>query len=203
MIGYLRGRLRSAQPELVIVDVGGVGYEVHVPLSTWYEIEALAASDENAEVELVIHTHVRDDALQLYGFASDRERQLFLRLIAVSGIGPRLAQTILSGMPPGDFVAALGRGDVRALTTIPGVGKKTAERMVLELKDKVRDLAGPDQPKAARGAEDDLVAALVNLGYKASAAEKAVSSVERDEDDFESKAFAEKLRLALRKLSRV
>ena len=109
MIGYLRGRLRSAQPELVIVDVGGVGYEVHVPLSTWYEIEALGLEAQgDAEVELVIHTHVREDALQLFGFASDRERQLFLRLIAVSGIGPRLAQTILSGMAPGDFVAALG-----------------------------------------------------------------------------------------------
>ena len=200
MIGYLRGRLRSAQPELVILDVGGVGYEVHVPLSTWYEIEA---QGKDADVELVIHTHVREDALQLFGFASDRERQLFLRLIAVSGIGPRLAQTILSGMAPGDFVAALGRGDVMALTTIPGVGKKTAERMVLELKDKVRDLAGPDQPRTARPAEDDLVAALVNLGYKAAMAQKALSSVEAETDDFEAKAFAEKLRLALRKLSRV
>lgn len=202
MIGYLRGRLRSAQPELVIIDIAGVGYEVHVPLSTWYEIEALGQSAD-AEVELVIHTHVREDALQLFGFATDRERQLFLRLIAVSGIGPRLAQTILSGMAPGDFVAALGRGDVRALTSIPGVGKKTAERMVLELKDKVRDLAGPDQPKPAQAAENDLVAALVNLGYRASAAETAVSSVERDQDDFESIPFADKLRLALRKLSRV
>ena len=200
MIGYLRGRLRSAQPELVIVDVGGVGYEVHVPLSTWYEIEA---QGRDVDVELVIHTHVREDALQLFGFASDRERQLFLRLIGVSGIGPRLAQTILSGMAPGDFVSALGRGDVKALTTIPGVGKKTAERMVLELKDKVRDLAGPDQSKPARPAENDLVAALVNLGYKASAAEKAVSAVEQEENDFEAKPFAEKLRLALRKLSRV
>ncbi|MDA8020986.1 MAG: Holliday junction branch migration protein RuvA [Thermoanaerobaculia bacterium] len=201
MIGYLRGRLRSAQPELVIIDVGGVGYEVHVSLSTWYEIEALDAS---AEVELVIHTHVREDALQLFGFASDRERQLFLRLVAVSGIGPRLAQTILSGMAPGDFVAALGRGDVRALTSIPGVGKKTAERMVLELKDKVRDLGGTEDARVvAKPSQDELLAALVNLGYKSSAAETAISRVESDTDDFESKPFADKLRLVLRRLSRV
>lgn len=198
MIGYLRGRLRRAQPELVIVDVGGVGYEVHVPLSTWYELEG---QGENAEVELIVHTHVREDALQLFGFATDRERQLFLRLIAVSGIGPRLAQTILSGMAPGDFVAALTRGDVKALTTIPGVGKKTAERMVLELKEKVRDLAGPDAGRPAPAPEEDLVAALVNLGYRPADAEKAVSAVEAEADD--DLHFPAKLKAALRKLSRV
>lgn len=204
MIGYLRGRLRpgaapAAHSQVAIVDVGGVGYEVHVPLSTWYELEA---AGDGAEVELRIHTHVRDDALVLFGFVSERERELFLRLIQVSGIGPKLAQTILSGMDPGDFVAALARGDAKALTSIPGVGKKTAERMVLELKDQVQDLAGASDtttsaPAAAEG--DDLTAALVNLGYKEKHAARAVAAVEKDMADAD---FPARLKAALRRLSR-
>lgn len=208
MIGYLRGRLRpgaaeSGQSQVAVVDVGGVGYEVHVPLSTWYELEAeIARAGDGVEVELRIYTHVRDDAIQLFGFASERERQLFLRLIQVSGIGPKLAQTILSGMDPGDLVSALARSDAKALTSIPGVGKKTAERMVLELKDSVQDLRGAAEPAGAPppDADEELVAALVNLGYKEKHAVRAVAAVEeetRDED------VPTRLKAALRRLSRI
>lgn len=197
MIGFLRGRIHRADPDRVILDVGGVGYEVHVPVSTYYELEKAG----DGEVSLSIHTHVREDALQLFGFWTHREKQLFLRLIAVSGIGPRLAQTILSGMPPSELVDALVQADLRRLNKIPGVGKKTAERMVLELRDKVRDLVGTEPgPAPARAQDDDLVAALANLGYKRADAEKAVARVERDSPDA---PFADKLRLSLRILSKV
>ena len=132
MIAFLRGRVHDKQPNRVIVDVGGVGYDVHVPLSTFYNL-----GDEGAEVSLRVHTHVREDALQLYGFLTELERQLFERLIAISGIGPKLAIVVLSGMEPRDLVAAVQRADVARLTTIPGIGKKTAERIVLELKDRL------------------------------------------------------------------
>lgn len=198
MIGFLCGRIHRADPDRVILDVGGVGYEVHVPVSTYYELEK-AGQDE---VRLSIHTHVREDALQLFGFWTHREKQLFLRLIGVSGIGPRLAQTILSGMPPNELVDALLQADLRRLNKIPGVGKKTAERMVLELRDKVRDLAGAAEPgpAPARAQDDDLVAALANLGYKRAEAEKVVARVERENPDA---PFADKLRLSLRSLSKV
>lgn len=211
MIGYLRGRLRpgaapSGQTQVAVVDVGGVGYEVHVPLSTWYDLEAkMHGEEDGAEVELRIHTHVRDDAIQLFGFASERERELFLRLIQVAGIGPKLAQTILSGMEPGDLVSALARADSKALTSIPGVGKKTAERMVLEMKDKVEDLAAGTESagRPPPSADDDLVAALVNLGYKEKHAARAVAAVE-DElgDQADDAEFPAKLKAALRRLSR-
>ena len=136
MIGHLKGSLLEASPDLVLLDVGGVGYEVRIPLSTYYEVQKLPPG---ATASLFIHTHVREDALALFGFWTERERRLFLKLIAVSGIGPKLAQTVLSGMSPDDLVAALARRDVRALSTIPGVGKKTAERMIVELKDKVQE----------------------------------------------------------------
>ena len=198
MIGHLKGSLLEAYPDLVLLDVGGVGYEVRIPLSTYYEVQKLPPG---ATASLFIHTHVREDALALFGFWTERERRLFLKLIAVSGIGPRLAQTVLSGMPPDDLVAALSRRDVRALSTIPGVGKKTAERMIVELKDKVGDLAAAEAAaRPAMAAENDLVLALVHLGYKHTAAERAVVRVARELPEAE---FAEQLKASLKILSRV
>jgi Holliday junction DNA helicase RuvA len=195
LIGYLQGNLIGATPERLLLDVHGVGYEVHVPLSTWYEIER--RPDE--AVRLFIHTHLREDGIALFGFWTEREKLLFERLIAVSGIGPRLAQVILSGMPPDDLLGAIASGDVGRLTTIPGVGRKTAERMVLELKDKMRELAAELPEKAAPPADQDVVSALVNLGYKASLAERAVADTRRDRPDA---AFHELLRASLNRLSR-
>ncbi len=196
MIGYLRGTLLSTAPSRVLVDVQGVGYEVNIPLSTCYEVQKLPAADVAA---FHIHTHVRDDVLALFGFWTERERRLFERLIAVTGIGPKLAQTVLSGMQPDDLIAALAAGDVRRLNTIPGVGKKTAERMILELRDKVQDLA-VELPAAPAVADSDLVQALVGLGYKPAAAQRAVGRVAREQPDA---AFADQLKASLRFLSGV
>ena len=201
MIGWLAGKVVQAAPDRLILDVGGVGYQVAIPLSTYYELQKV---DAGATVRLYIHTHVREDALALYGFWTERERELFERLIAVSGIGPRLAQVVLSGMAPDELIAALAAGDVARLVRIPGVGKKTAERMVVELRDKLQALAA--QLPAARataasgGSDNDLVAALVNLGYKPSLAEGAVGAARKEAPEA---AFHELLRLALRRLSRV
>ena len=145
MIAFLRGRVLDKQPNRIIVDVHGVGYEVHVPLSTYYDI-----GDEGADVALRVHTHVREDALQLYGFLTALERQLFERLIGISGIGPKLAIAVLSGIETRELVAAVQRADVARLTGIPGIGKKTAERIVLELKDRLAQLAVPAGVDAAR-----------------------------------------------------
>jgi Holliday junction DNA helicase RuvA len=145
MIAFLRGRVADKQPNRVTVDVQGVGYDVHVPLSTFYEI-----GDEGADVALRIHTHVREDALQLFGFLTDLERQLFERLIGISGIGPKLAIAVLSGMDPRELLAAVQRGDVARLTGIPGIGKKTAERIVLELRDRLAQIAAPAAAGARR-----------------------------------------------------
>jgi Holliday junction DNA helicase RuvA len=177
VIAFLRGRVAEKQPNKVIVDVQGVGYDVYVPLSTYYQI-----GDEGADVALRIYTHVREDALQLYGFVSDVERQLFERLIGISGIGPKLAIAVLSGMEPHDLVTAVQRGDVARLTGIPGVGKKTAERIVLELKDRLAQMAAPAAaggPAASVGPErlrTDLLSALQNLGYHRPQAEKAIDT---------------------------
>src|SRR5688572_15735253 len=138
MIAFLRGRILDKQPNLLIVDVQGVGYHVNVPLSTFYDV-----GDIGAEVALRISTHVREDALQLYGFLTDLEQQLFERLIAISGIGPKLAVAVLSGIEPRELVTAIQRADVARLTGIPGIGRKTAERMVLELKDRLAQIAVP------------------------------------------------------------
>lgn len=201
MIGWLSGKVVQAVPDRLILDVGGVGYLVAIPLSTYYELQK---ADPGATIRLYIHTHVREDALALYGFWSEREKELFERLIAVSGIGPRLAQVVLSGMAPDELIAALAAGDVARLVRIPGVGKKTAERMVVELRDKLQTWAA--QLPAARatagsaGSDTDLVAALVNLGYKPSLAEGAVGAARKEAPEA---AFHELLRLALRRLSRV
>src|SRR4051812_45612248 len=195
MIGYLQGQLLRATPERLLLDVQGVGYEVHVPLSTWYEIE----KRREETIRLFIHTHLREDGIALFGFWTEREKLLFERLIAVSGIGPRLARVILSGMAPDDLLSAIAGGDVGRLSTIPGVGKKTAERMVLELKDKMRELAAELPETTAPPAGQDVVSALVNLGYKASLAERAVAEARRDRPDA---AFHELLRSSLNRLSR-
>ena len=198
MIGYLQGKLLRITPERVLIDVSGVGYDVNVPLSTYYEIERAGPA---AQVQLHIHTHVREDGIVLYGFWSEREKQLFEKLVSVNGIGPRGAQVVLSGMAPDDLVQALAQGDVARLVTIPGVGKKTAERMVLELRDKMRDL-GPAATVTAATAppSDDLVGALVSLGYKPALAERAAAEVRKDNPQA---AFHELLRMSLKRLSRV
>jgi len=198
LIGHLNGRLLRASPDRVIVEAGGVGYAVNVSLATFSEIERAGGQ----EVSLFVHTHVREDQIALYGFASEREQELFERLITVSGIGPRLAQVVLSGLPPNDLLQAIAAGDVTRLTRIPGVGKKTAERMVVELRDALQALAREAAPEAAAAAtsDDELVAALVNLGYKPGQAEKAVADARRESPDAE---FHQLLPLALRRLSRV
>jgi Holliday junction DNA helicase RuvA len=177
MIAFLRGRVIDKQPNRIIVDVQGVGYEVLVPLSTYYDV-----GDEGTEVVLRIHTHVREDALQLYGFLTDLERQLFERLIGISGIGPKLAIAVLSGIDSRELVLAVQRADVARLTGIPGIGKKTAERMVLELKDRLAAIAMPAAAGAPSGAStgdrlrEDIISALQNLGYHRPMAEKAVET---------------------------
>jgi len=196
MIGFLRGTVHQRRTDSVILDVGGVGYEVHIPVSTYYEIER---AGEDATIELHIFTHLRDDGLSLFGFWTEREKQLFEKLLGVGGIGPKLARVILSGMAPKDLLDALGAGDVARLSSIPGVGKKTAQRMVLELKDKVAELAVGEPAAPPAPVDDDLVSALVNLGYKQSLAERAVAATRRENPDAE---FPELLRHSLKKLSR-
>jgi len=198
MIGYLKGKLLSSAPTALLLDVGGVGYRLQVPTSTFYEIER--ASDDT--VGLFVHTHVREDAIELYGFWTEREKQLFEKLIAVSGIGPKLARVILSGMAPAELVAAISGSDTAKLATIPGIGKKTAERMVLELRDRVQELAGelPEQQLARPSEDEDLVTALINLGYRENAARRAVVEAR---DGAPEAVFHELLRNALKRLSRV
>jgi Holliday junction DNA helicase RuvA len=196
MIGFLKGTLLSTSPNRVLVDVQGVGYEVNIPLSTYYEVQKATGGS----VAFHIHTHVREDVLALFGFWTERERGLFERLIAVTGIGPKLAQTVLSGMQPDDLIASLAAGDARRLNTIPGVGKKTAERMILELRDKVQDLAAELPSSEPMVAESDLVEALVGLGYKRAAAQRAVNRVAREQPEAE---FADQLKASLKVLSRV
>ena len=198
MIAFLRGRVLDKQPNRIIVDVAGVGYEVHVPLSTFYEV-----GDEGAEVSLRVYTHVREEALQLYGFLTDLERQVFERLIGISGIGPKLAIAVLSGMDSREVIAAIQRGDVVRLTGIPGIGKKTAERIVLELKDRLMQLASPAlvgvAPEVSSGdrLRADLLSALQNLGYHRPQAERAIDSALTASPDA---PFEDALRGSLREL---
>jgi Holliday junction DNA helicase RuvA len=174
MIGLLRGCLLEKAPNRLLVDVHGVGYDVQVPLSTFYQLPEVGG-----EVTLRIHTHVREDAIALFGFITPLELEIFERLIGVSGIGPRLAVAVLSGIEVADLVRAVRLGDVARLTAIPGVGKKTAERIVLELKDRLPQpaaagaaAAGP--PGVAVDLRGDVLSALLNLGYHRALAEKAV-----------------------------
>jgi Holliday junction DNA helicase RuvA len=173
VIAHLRGRVLRKAPQEVVVDVGGVGYRVAIPVSTFYRV-----GEEGDELSLRIHTHVREDTLALFGFLSGAEQEVFERLIAVAGVGPRLALGILSGIEVGDFISALRTNDLARLTRIPGVGKKTAERLVLELKDKMPAmLAGEPEaasPAAPASPRDDLLSALANLGYSRPEVERAV-----------------------------
>ena len=200
MIAFLRGQVVDKQPNRVIIDIQGVGYDVHVPLSTFYEI-----GDEGTDVALRVYTHVREDALQLYGFLTELERRLFERLIAISGIGPRLAIAVLSGMEPRDLVTAVQRADVARLTGIPGVGKKTAERIVLELKDRLAQIVVPAAADAAETTSGpdrlrgDLLSALQNLGYHRPQAEKAIEAAVKSMTD---PTFEQALKSALRELMR-
>jgi Holliday junction DNA helicase RuvA len=179
MIGQLRGRLAEKRPNQIIVDVGGVGYLVQVPFSTF-----AALGELHTEVSLLIHTHVREDALVLYGFVSAREKHFFELLLSASGVGPSLAVKILSGMSVEELVPAIRGSDLGRLTKIPGVGRKTAERMVVELKDRldavsVEPVERP-APSSPAGVEADVVSALVNLGYDARVAEQAAQAARRE-----------------------
>ena len=198
MIAQLRGRLVEKHPNRVVVDVQGVGYDVHVPLSTFYGL-----GEPGGDVVFRVHTHVREDTLALFGFATALELQLFQRLIGITGIGPRLALAVLSGIDSADLVRAVLQGDVARLTGIPGVGKKTAERIGLELKDRLPtglDLE-PDGPDLEAGEVDmrgDLLSALLNLGYHRPLAERAVSAALAAGDG----TFEHTLRQALKELAR-
>ncbi len=198
MIAWLTGRLVEKAPTRVILDVQGVGYDVAVPVSTFYAI-----GDPGAIVTLRVHTHVREDALALFGFRTTFELAVFERLIGISGIGPKLALAVLSGIEAADLVQAVQRGDVARLTRIPGVGKKTAERMCLELKDRLpvveRDGQPPHPPPPADALRDDLVSALVNLGYHRSAVDKVL---DRQLSAGDPPPFDAALRAALKDLSR-
>ncbi len=177
MIAFLAGKLTEKEANSVIIDVGGVGYEVMIPLSTFYEL-----GEAGSDVALRVYTHVREDAIQLFGFKTARERELFLHLIGVSGIGPKSAITALSGMSADEMIAAIRTNNLARLNSIPGVGKKTAERLVIELRDKVAKLSAVASDELrAEGIEtsgdsvlDDALSALVNLGYQKAAAEKAL-----------------------------
>ena len=177
MIAHLRGKLIARHPNQAIVETSGVGYDVIISVATFSDLPALGA-----EVALHIHTHVREDQLALYGFLKGEEKQLFEKLITVSGIGPKLAITILSGMPAQDLGTAIRSNDIGRLTKIPGIGRKTAERLVLELRDK---LPAPSQETATAvpaftTVQEDVLSALVNLGYQRAAAEKALTNIAKD-----------------------
>ena len=169
MIAHLRGRILEKHPAHLILEAAGVGYEVAISVPSFSGLPA-----EGGEVSLHIYMHVREDVLALYGFLRREEKQLFERLIGVSGIGPKLAMTVLSGIAADDLINALRNNDLAALTRIPGVGKKTAERMVLELRDKLEGLAARPVPARVGGMEEDVISALVNLGYQRPSAEQAV-----------------------------
>ncbi|MDQ1707448.1 MAG: holliday junction helicase RuvA [Pyrinomonadaceae bacterium] len=208
MIAHLSGTLLSKQATSVILDVGGVGYEITIPVSTFYDLD-----EEGATVKLRIYTHVREDALQLYGFKTARERELFLRLISVSGIGPKLGITLLSGMSADEMIASIRTNNLARLTLIPGVGRKTAERLVMELRDKVATLSSAELEAelgdaSAAGtlapSEDamrsDVLSALLNLGYQRSSAEKVVTAALDEGGDISVESI---LRRSLRKLAKV
>jgi Holliday junction DNA helicase RuvA len=195
VIAQVRGRLLRKEPQEAVVDVGGVGYRVTIPLSTFYRL-----GEPGSEVTLLTHTHVREDALALFGFLTPVEQALFERLIAVSGVGPKLAVGVLSGIEAPDLVTALRSNDLARLTRIPGVGKKTAERLVLELKDKLQELpASAAAPAAPGGAAEDVASALVHLGYSRPEAERAAERAVREHGDGR---FEDLLRFALQVVSR-
>jgi len=194
MIAQLRGRLLDKRPDRVLVDVGGVGYLVHIPLSTYSALGEL-----HDEVSMLIHTHMRDASLSLYGFGSARERYCFELLIAATGVGPFLAMKILSGMSVSDLIPAIRNADVGALTQVPGVGKKTAERIVLETRDKLSALKPAEPPQGVCPGEtsEDVISALINLGYERRTAESVMADVYQKAGS----TFESMLRAALRELA--
>jgi holliday junction DNA helicase RuvA len=207
MIAHLSGTLLSKEPTSLIVDVNGVGYEVAIPVSSFYDLE-----DIGSTVKLRIYTHVREDTLQLYGFRTARERELFLKLISVSGIGPKLGITLLSGMSADEMIASIRTNNLARLTLIPGVGRKTAERLIVELREKVAELSsaeleeelGAKPEVSAESTEDavraDALSALLNLGYQRSGAEKAIDAALGEGGDITVESV---LRRSLKKLARV
>jgi Holliday junction DNA helicase RuvA len=183
MIAQIRGRLIHKEPGSAVVEAGGLGYLVFVSLTTFYELP-----DPEQAVLLHTHTHVREDALQLFGFSTPLERELFQVLIGVTGIGPKLALNILSGITPEELLLSLDQRDMNRLQSVPGIGRKTAERMVLDLEEKARKIGArlalePSQPRPTDGVTEDAVSALLNLGYKKAQAEKAVERVLRQDPD--------------------
>ena len=186
MIANVKGKIIHKSPDSVIIDVAGVGYEVHIPLSTYYKLP-----ETEEYVSLNTYTHIREDALQLYGFLTQREKEIFQLLIGVSGVGPRLARNILSGIPADDLVSALYSGDIARLKAIPGIGGKTAERLIVELRDKmtaiVRNHVGEVVASGVADKRDDIskdvLSALVNLGYKGNLAEKAIEKAKQINTD--------------------
>jgi len=203
MIGFLSGKILEKDANTVIVDVAGVGYEVTIPLSTFYDL-----GEVGSDVSLRIFTHVREDALQLFGFRTARERDLFLKLISVQGIGARLGIAVLSGMSADEIVAAIRTDNLARLTSIPGVGRKTAERMVVELRDKIAELSvgaaagSASATGTVSGSDtvfDDALSALINLGYQRNAAEKALQEAAKDGTELSVQKL---LRSALQRLAK-
>jgi len=202
VIAHLRGSILEKHPNRIVIDVNGVGYDVFVPLSTFYGL-----GEPGAAIALRIHTHVREDAFLLYGFATLLEQELFERLIGVSGIGAKVALAVLSGIEPQELIRAIEHGDLARLTAIPGVGKKTSERIVLELKDRLPRAAAtaPADAAAAPAApalRDDVVSALVNLGYHRPLAEKAAEAAIKTVGSSADAGFERLLRQALREVAK-
>ena len=200
MIGQLRGKLLNKKPNVLLLDVNGVGYEIYIPLTSFYELPG-----EGTEISLKIYTHVREDALILFGFHSQREKDFFLKLISISGVGPKLAIAILSGAHVEELAQAIAEANSSRLAAIPGIGRKTAERLVLELKSHITPFLLPEQIEATQqgtaptAMEEDILSALTNLGYPRSAAEKALSIVLRSAEG--SRTFETILRDTLRQLA--
>jgi Holliday junction DNA helicase RuvA len=196
MIAHLRGKLLAKHPNQAIVETAGVGYDVTISVPTFSDLPAVGS-----DVALHVHTHVREDQIALYGFLRPGEKLLFEKLITVSGIGPKLAITILSGMAADEMVGAIRGNDIARLTRIPGIGKKTAERMVLELRDKLPEAGPVTTPAlpALNATEEDVLSALMNLGYQRAMAEKALSGVAKEDG---AKSFDQMFRAALSRLSK-
>ena len=200
MIAHLRGRLLSKTPNRVIIEAGGVGYDVSIPVSTFYEL-----GEMGAEPSLYVYTYVREDAFSLFGFRTDREKSLFEKLLSVAGVGPKLAITILSGLEIEDLISAVRKADVERLICVPGVGRKTAERLILELREKLAKFAVEEQerkpvPAAQPGTvEEDVLSAMMNLGYARPAAEAALREARAASPNGE---FEDWLRGSLRLLAR-
>lgn len=201
MIASLTGRLAFKAPTHLILDVHGVGYEAYIPLSTYYGLPNLSES-----ISLSVHTHVREDAIQLFGFLTSQEKDAFVLLTSVSGVGPKLALSVLSALPVSDLVSAIQSGDVEKLTTVPGIGNKSASRLVLELKDKVGKLQpglspASDSPRQGQDATfDDALSALVNLGYRPQDAREALKQVKKS--NAESIVLKDMIRESLKELAR-